>query len=656
MDLLSIFLLTMPSWTYVLVWLLVIIFLIISAKSLLGIVYIAENKSGIVTKKFGGGKLKDGEIIALNKEPGIQADLLSTGLKFRYWPWQYSVQKVDVIEVREGEFRQVLSIAGKPLDAGRNLANVVDCSNFQDARKFLNGNGQRGQQLSILLPGKYRINTKVFQIQNPIKVNEIDADRIGRVTVLEGRAIDDGEMAKADPGGHNHFQDPQKFIDSGGYKGLQISVLQSGRYSINPWFAQVEEEPMTEVPVGHAGVVISYVGKKVETEEIAELPSIGNEEITAGPVKVESKDVQEKDAMGVSSVNAILVNEDQKGVWRRPLETGKYPINRSARNVVIVPITQITLYWADTKISGHELDKDLSTIILRTKDAFDVPMVVAVIIHIPLMNSPMIVANFGSVQGLISQVLQPTISSYFRNSAQGENALNLYQQRTQIQAAAKKYISEVLRHHFVECKDVLIDDVKLPETLTSTLTTRQIAEQEKITFSVQTEAQQKRKELKTAEALADIQSQMVTAEQGVTISRQNASAVEEAAKGTAAATRLNADANAHKAKVEGEAEGVAIEAKGMAEAKVIKEKVDSMGDGFTLVQIAEKLMSGEKALVPDVFIGGGAGADNQGNAMQSLLTMRLVEDLVNKTDKLRILKKEDSQSETSAEEKKETKD
>ena len=38
-------------------------------------------------------------------------------------------------------------------------------------------------------------------------------------------------------------------------------------WNLNPWFAQVEQVPMTEVPIGYVGVVISYVGKRARGRE-----------------------------------------------------------------------------------------------------------------------------------------------------------------------------------------------------------------------------------------------------------------------------------------------------------------------------------------------------------------------------------------------------
>jgi hypothetical protein len=42
----------------------------------------------------------------------------------------------------------------------------------------------------------------------------------------------------------NNLQNAAAFLAAGGQKGLQIPVLRSGNYAINPWFAANEQVPM----------------------------------------------------------------------------------------------------------------------------------------------------------------------------------------------------------------------------------------------------------------------------------------------------------------------------------------------------------------------------------------------------------------------------
>src|SRR3954447_8654244 len=194
----------------------ILLVLLFSSASLLGIVYIQQDKIGIVNKKFSAGKrLEPGAIVALSGEAGIQADTLPPGLHFSYWPWKYSIRKEKLTVVPPGQFCQVVSIAGRPLNPGRNLADVVECNNFQDVREFIQNGGQKGQQLAVLTAGSYKINTEVFKVESPTDIIEVKIDQIGIVTVREGKAIEDGEMAKFDVGEHNHFKIARVFIKNG---------------------------------------------------------------------------------------------------------------------------------------------------------------------------------------------------------------------------------------------------------------------------------------------------------------------------------------------------------------------------------------------------------------------------------------------------------
>src|SRR4030095_6275809 len=61
---------------------------------------------------------------------------------------------------------------------------------------------------------------------------------------------------------HDSFQRGQAFVDAGGCRGLQEEVLLSGSWNLNPWLVKVEQVPLTEIPIGYVGVVVSYVGRE----------------------------------------------------------------------------------------------------------------------------------------------------------------------------------------------------------------------------------------------------------------------------------------------------------------------------------------------------------------------------------------------------------
>src|SRR5439155_24154719 len=130
----------------------------------LGAVLIQERQVGIVVKRFGGRGLAPGRLIALGGEAGYQADTLAPGLHFGYWRWQYRILKMPVTVVPQGEIALVLAADGAAIPAERILGKIVDCDNFQNARKFMVNGGEKGRQLGVLTAGTYRINTALFTV------------------------------------------------------------------------------------------------------------------------------------------------------------------------------------------------------------------------------------------------------------------------------------------------------------------------------------------------------------------------------------------------------------------------------------------------------------------------------------------------------------
>src|SRR5215471_14546075 len=169
------------------------------APFLTGAVFIRERQVGIIIKKFGSHSLPPGRLIAVGGEAGYQADTLAPGLHFGYFRWQYRIIKAPVTVVPQGEIALVLAADGAPIPTERILGRVVDCDNYQDARKFLVNGGEKGRQLGILTAGTYRINLALFtvitsttsveheMIGAQLQLHRVEPDMVGIVTALDGR-------------------------------------------------------------------------------------------------------------------------------------------------------------------------------------------------------------------------------------------------------------------------------------------------------------------------------------------------------------------------------------------------------------------------------------------------------------------------------------
>ena len=555
-----------------------VILLILLLQLLLGAVLIRERQVGVVVKKFAGRKLPPGRLIALNGEAGYQADTLAPGLHFGYWQWQYRVIKAPVITVPQGEIALVIAADGMSIPPERILGKVVDSDNFQDARKFLLNGGEKGRQVGILTAGTYRINTALFAVITSadagehgmypelLRLHQVEPDQVGIVTTLDGRPIEAGEIAGPAIPGHDNFQNAQAFLDGGGRRGLQEQILLSGTWNLNPWFVQVQQVPMVQIPIGYVGVVISYVGMAHE------------------------------DVSGVEFKHGDLVNAGHKGVWVTPLYPGKHPVNTFVMKVELVPTTNIVLNWA-SRTESHNYDAKLSSITVRSRDGFAFNLDVSQIIHVGALDAPKVISRVGSMQNLVDHVLQPIVGNYFRNSAQDYTVLDFLSARSQRQVEAAEHIRTALQAYDVQAIDTLIGDINPPAELMQTQTDRKIAEERRKTYEVQEAAQKQRQQLVRQTSLADIQQQVVTAEQGVSIAELHANSHIKQATGEAEAVRLRAL---------GEAQ--AIRATGQAKAEAYRVGVEALGaQGYTVMQLMQIVGERNVRIVPDVAVSGATG-------------------------------------------------
>lgn len=580
-------------------------------------------------------------------EKGPQIDFLQPGY-YRINTLLFKTQIINIIEIPGGMVGLIEAKDGERIPEGRLLAKKVEGhKNFFDGKAFIENGGERGRQLDVLMPGRYRININLFNIVETVPWTSIGADEVGIVTVKEGKPITDSKKIAADEidlNSHNNFQDASAFLQHDGQKGLQIPVLRAGNYAINPWFADVEKVPMVKVDIGFCGVVTSYVGE-------------------------EGIDLTNED------VNAKIVANGKKGIWGEPLQPGKHPLNTKICKVDIVPTTQILLNWADNRSSAHELDSNLKTITLRTADAFNVNMDVSVIIHIPMNNAPKVIANLGSVKNMITQVLEPAISSHFRNAAQYIEALELYTRRKELQEKAKEHIDEVLKIHHIDSKDTLIADVVLPIELTKTVTDRQIAKQERETYTVQKAAQMERRGLENEKAQADMQVKVVESERNVEIQKNvaeqkvrgadgekqaavlkatgEAEAIKLKATATAEATKINAAADAEKVEKVGLAEAKIILEKGKSTAQAYKLEVEAMGRNvFGQIRVVKEIANSNLKFIPEnLIIGGGAGQGGNGY-MDGFFGISLLEKLTGRNFTVKEEEKEPEKTEKKTEENK----
>jgi uncharacterized membrane protein YqiK len=601
-------------------------------------VYIPNSRVGVVERLWSRrGSVRQG-LIALQGEAGYQPDILRGGLHI-FPPYQYRVHKVGLVTITQGEIGYLFARDGAALKPGQTLASNLKASSFEDARAFLLEGGQKGPQRQVLREGTYALNLAQFIVLTsnglaslaldkneqslfetmaqtlearhgfkPVVIKDGE-DVLGVVTVHDGPSLPVGEIiapALGDKPGddsfHNSFQDADAFLKRG-YRGRQYQVLTEGTYFINRLFATVETIPKTLIPVGHAGVVVSYTGNR-------------------------GVDLSEQ-----SYRHGELVATGHRGVWAEPLLPGKYAFNTYAGSVQIVPTTNFILKWSPEVTAEHRFDVNLKEVSLITRDAFEPLLPLSVVVHIDYQKAPLVVQRFGDVKRLVEQTLDPMVSAYFKNTAQTKTLIELLQERSRIQEIAAADMRERFLEYSLELQEVLIgtprsaegDQGQIEEILRQ-LRDRQIAVEQVETFQLREKAATQERTLREAEARAAAQGDITRSMVAIEVRQNEGKAAVAFAAQDAERIGIASGAESNRQKLEGQGAALRIAAIGAAEAKATRQKVEAFGGPqyqLTL-QVVEKLAdaikSGQIAVVPQVQVG---AVDGKGSMIDALLGLAL---------------------------------
>jgi uncharacterized membrane protein YqiK len=609
------------------------------------LVYIPNNRVGVLEKLVSGkGSVRSG-LIALAGEAGFQPDLLRGGWHFLV-PFQYRIHRMPLVTIPQGEIGYLFARDGHSLPPTQSLASNVRANDFQDAGAFLRSGGQKGPQRMVLREGTYAINQGLFVVLTrdrlyylPLDrseeavfakmgqlIGERDGfhpvvlrgteDRIAVVTVHDGPAVPSGEIIAPlvgnDPAQagtyHNSFQDADKFLLAGGQRGRQLQVLVEGTYYINRLFATEELVPKTIVEVGTVGVVVSYTGDSG------------------------------LDLSGKDYKHGELVAVGERGVWSDPLLPGKYAFNTYAGKVIMVPTTNFILKWARAETGSHKFDENLAEVNLITKDAFEPSLPLSVVVHIDYRKAPLVIQRFGDVKKLVEQTLDPMVSAYFKNVGQTRTLIQLLQDRSAIQDLSGVQMKERFQVYNLELQEVLIGTPTSGEgggqieQILVQLRSRQIAEEQVETYNRQERASVKERELREAESRARQQQALTESEIAITVqsnqgkaeyarAQQQASQIQALATAEAEKTRILAEGEAKKIRLLGESEADRVGRVGIAQALALEEQVRAYGGPqYQLVQhvmsrFAEAIEKSHADVVPKIQMtsdgkGGGSLIEN----------------------------------------------
>jgi len=196
--------------------------------------YVGENQLGVVIKNALGSSLEEGKILATEGEMGPQAEVVPPGWHMGLWPVLYDVEIHSLVEIGENEVGLLTTTDGRSLPEGQVFAPEWDDESFQrmlDAQHFLTeGRGFKGPQTSVLRPGKWRLNPKLFKVEK-VPVTNVEKATVAVIKSNVGPAPESGEADRLVTRGERGIWRtpllPQKYyLNSTAYEATTISTGQ----------------------------------------------------------------------------------------------------------------------------------------------------------------------------------------------------------------------------------------------------------------------------------------------------------------------------------------------------------------------------------------------------------------------------------------------
>src|SRR6516225_8578879 len=274
-------------------------------------VRVPDGHLGQLFRVYGGGSLPEGRIVAVHGENGPQASILTPG----FHPWLlvnilYDVDTSNLeVSIPKGKVGVLTAKDGAALRAGQAFAEPFPSKfgyQMLDAEVFLLNGGQRGPQLSVLTPGRYRLNRYLWDISQ-VDAKEVQAGFVGVVKSNVHADVDLGTL-KANKPANCEFISTGKPEEKGrldapivpvGCVGVWDKSLQPGQYYLNPEaFALTEIDTRAQVWTYAGGyrranisLTVDAKGDIVQNRTEVEVPKDKDNADVAVFVKMEGWDV-----------------------------------------------------------------------------------------------------------------------------------------------------------------------------------------------------------------------------------------------------------------------------------------------------------------------------------------------------------------------------
>ncbi len=596
---------------------------------------IGPNQLGIVTATDGAqlpaGRIFAGDLAgehhdqfqnpeAFLRNGGVRGEQLRflTNGQFKLHPNLFTLTLIEKTHIPGGKVGIISARDGQMLAAGHLVGRSVQGhDNFQKAEVFLKNGGQKGPQVDILRPGTYNIHTGIFnvRIEDAITIGD---GKIGVVEALGGEPMSKIDVVADSPEGTNSFQDGEAFLNNGGKRGPQTSILAPGTYYINKALFSVAAKDQTVVQQGQVAVLISNHGTD---------PSTLQEEVTnLGPIEGQTTDPEETRINTLTRTRHV-VPSGYRGIQKEVLGPGRYNINPLVHQIVIVPTTTRSVEWAGSPEKQHA--KRMAGIFdpfqVVSNDGFPMKVEVRCQYRVLPENAPYVIAKLGSIEELEENVIDPQIDGIFRAEVSKSPAISYQQKRAEEQKKAEEEVRQDLAKYKVEVVSVMITNIHLPPALMETTQQKNLAEQRRSMYDEQQKTELRRIEFEKTKAEAENQPRIIAEETGIKVAEYKAAQVVKEAAGESQRIQVVAEAEAKRIKQVGDAEASVIESKGKAQAQAYRLGGEALTPaGLTAVEVVGKIAAAGLKITPDVQVSGG-GVESNG------LVQLLLADLVKRS-------------------------
>ena len=462
-------------------------------------VRVPDGHLGQLFRIYGGGSLSEGRIVAVHGENGPQARILTPG--FHPWFLVNVLYDVDTskteINVAKGKVGILTAKDGVPLRAGQAFADPFPAKfgyNMLDAEVFLLNGGQRGPQLTVLTPGRYRLNRYLWDVTE-VDAREVKAGFVGVIKSNIHADVDFGTLKANKPDNCDVLRRPEEKgrLDAPlvpvGCIGVWDKSLQPGQYYFNPdAFALTEIDTRAQVWTYAGGYRRANISLTVD----AKGDIVQNRTEVDVPFEKENAD------------RAIFVKMEG---WDVPLE--------------LRVVAQVSPADASCVVAGVGTLRQIEDRVLTPS--------------IRAITRDVAGGSYEITEAKVDENSKPILDKdgkpIFITVNRPTKVLDLINQRPLIEGEIERRIRPEAQKSCVTIREVRLGEPAIPPELLVAVRREQLATQLARAFIQERAAQEKRVDSEKAKATADQQSKLVESEINVQRSLQNAHAARNEGQG-----------------------------------------------------------------------------------------------------------------------------